>query len=421
MYIHLPSVLDAAIGRDKDPLRELMGNMATEAERCIRCGFCNSVCPTTLIESAFAPARTCRGRLVLLQSAISLGLPDPFEEEFKDLIDLCFGCMRCINVCPAGIPIPHVMTHYRHSFLERMGRSALSRGEKLIARYHEFAAIAARLAPFLRLALSNGLARNLVSRIIGVAADAPIPIPEGGTLDEGLRRMPPGNAKFAYFADTFARYVRPSIGMMAARLLRACGDSLILPPQRDSGITLMELGLFEELEGLARYNVDSLYEQVKLGRKVLTTSPAATLMLRMEYPRILGDEKSRAVSENVVDIHEYLLSSVNEARHHVKLRYREVVLHSTCFSQALRLTKIIRSFLEHIGCNVTEVREECCGIGGAWGLMSKHRKVSLEVGRKLFDRIRGRVVISNSETCTLQITGSGVARAFLPIEVLDLT
>jgi Fe-S oxidoreductase len=92
-----------------------------EALRCIRCGFCNSVCPTSLIPEAYKPSRTSRGRIVMIQAALTGMDIDLFEEDVAELMDLCYGCNRCLAVCPAGIPIPDLIRRYRAA-LRRRGK-----------------------------------------------------------------------------------------------------------------------------------------------------------------------------------------------------------------------------------------------------------------------------------------------------------
>ncbi|MCS7142614.1 MAG: 4Fe-4S dicluster domain-containing protein [Aigarchaeota archaeon] len=401
-------------------LRELFGDLTLEVERCIRCGFCNSVCPTSLIESAFPPSRTSRGRLVLLQSVLSIGSPDPFTEKFKGLIDLCFGCTRCESVCPAGIPIPRIMQRYRHAYYSIRGKGKIRVAEMALANYHTVARIISRMSPLSRKLMAHQKFRSLLSCTLGIADDIPLPLPEGGTLDSRLRDLRVSDARFAYFADTFVRYVRPSIGLRLLSLLRSCGDSYVMPPQRDSGIVLLELGLLDELEAFMRFNVESLHNHVRQGRYIITTSPAATLMLRHEYPKLLGNQKSIEVSERVVDVHEYLSSQIEKGRLRTKAYYDGVLLHSTCFSQRLRLTALIEGILEFSGCEVMGVVTECCGMGGLWGMIRDNRRVSLESGRRLFERVRGQVVVSNSETCILQLNSVPSLTSVLPIDAITL-
>lgn len=344
--------------------------------------------------------------------------PDPFSERFKSLIDLCFGCWRCVPLCPAGIPIPRVMAQYRYSYLSRRGHGALEAAERLLSRYHRYARAAARYAWLINPMLSSRTARLILEKAFGIARDAPIPLPEGGTLDEHFRSMPPrsGMKQYAYFADTYARFFKPSIGIKARRVLNKLGIELRLPPQTDSGITMLEFGLHDELARHAALNVESLFREVERGRRIVCTSPAATLMLRKEYPELLSTRSARVVSESVLDVHELLEEHVSRGGPGLTPIHRSLTLHSSCFSQALGLTRLIEGTLRAMGCEISSVRSECCGIAGSWGLLKKNREKSLEVGSSLFRALGAGPVVSNSETCVLQISHSAGLEALLPLE-----
>jgi len=402
-----------------------MGRYADEAELCIRCGFCNSVCPTTLTSIGYAPSRTSRGRLVLLQSALGSGIPDPFSPRFKELIDLCFGCFRCVSVCPAGIPIPSVMAGYRNSYVKRVGLGALSTSERVLAQYDLLVGVVARTPHPIRRALLSRYAMRVFRWMLGLARDAPLPIPEGWILDE-LFKSPEAHrygVVYAYFADTFTRLVRPSLGMAVRRLLGRAGIGFVLPPQVDSGIVSWELGLWDRVMRLASANIRALYAEVMRGRGILSSSPASTLMLREVYPELLDCSEGRAVAEAVVDIVELLHELVESGKISAALKGVECMVHSSCLSQHLRLTTPLIDLLEKLGVEVCGVAPECCGLGGVWGLARGNRWLSREVGGRLLSRLRGRgVVVSYSEACSLQISSlaRGSVAALLPHQALDM-
>ncbi len=67
--------------------------------KCIKCGFCESVCPT-LPAADYNSIMGARGRILLAQFAInnedqSLKISDSFYS--------CLDCFACVQVCPAGI------------------------------------------------------------------------------------------------------------------------------------------------------------------------------------------------------------------------------------------------------------------------------------------------------------------------------
>lgn len=72
--------------------------VASEAYKCIGCGFCLSVCPDYLrnrMESA-----SPRGRIFIMMRCAERGGLLP-----ADLFDACVGCVACGKVCPASVDL----------------------------------------------------------------------------------------------------------------------------------------------------------------------------------------------------------------------------------------------------------------------------------------------------------------------------
>ncbi len=387
----------------------------SEALRCIRCGFCNSVCPTSLIPEAYKPSRTSRGRIVMIQSALS-GLDiDLFEEEVAELMDLCYGCNRCLAVCPAGIPIPDLIRSYRAA-LRRRGKG----DDRITGFYAEtLPKLFSLPKPVRRLLISLAPSR-LIAGYLGLSREVRPPVPEGVEVRELMRKLGvlgENDADLVYFADTYYRYVRPSSVKPLLLTLKRLGYTLSFPTQWDSGILFWERGDIEHLKSLAEKNVSSLAKEVEKGRRILTTSPASTLMLRSVYPKVLKTADAFDVSRAVVDVCELLLEISESRPDALALNERKVTVHSSCFSQHLDLTgKLVRA-LGNLGAEIVSVRNECCGVGGIWGLLEKNRSVSRRVAELLIPHLKGPVV-TYSETCQLQIAGLYGSRVYLPFEVV---
>ncbi|MEM0130054.1 MAG: (Fe-S)-binding protein [Thermoplasmatales archaeon] len=84
-------------------LRDLLSEIKLEVERCVNCGFCESVCPT-LPASGFRSMMGARGR-------VNLGkvFQDDIENKGRSELRVsnsfysCLDCFACLQVCPAGV------------------------------------------------------------------------------------------------------------------------------------------------------------------------------------------------------------------------------------------------------------------------------------------------------------------------------
>jgi glycerol-3-phosphate dehydrogenase subunit C len=235
-----------------------LGPRRSHASRCTRCGFCNAACPTSNIASAFKDSRTSRGRLILLQSLVdNIGAIDPYSVDFKKLIDLCYSCRRCVQVCPAGIPIPDLMSYARYAYLKGRGRKALTLGHWIHANYGAFDLLGSATAPLSNWLLRRKTLRRLMEWATHIDSRARVPSFRAESFESWLRRRPksPPAKKIVYFADSYANYNAPSFAKTIVFMLEGLGYQVILPPQKESGMPAIELGLLGKARRLARYNL----------------------------------------------------------------------------------------------------------------------------------------------------------------------
>ena len=396
-----------------DVLWEGLGEYSEDILRCIRCGFCNSVCPTSNASFSYMASKTSRGRLVMLQSILRKSSTiNPLDREFRRLIDLCFGCRRCLEVCPAGVRIPQLMWRVRN-----LGGGD-GRLRLMLKHYGAIEKTASRIHRLSNLILRSRLGRRILQTLAGIDSRAPFPR-FSPPLESMIKQSPGQGRPLAYFIDIFTNYHESRLGLRVAGFLERLGYSVYAPVQREAGTPLLEEGLLEEAKQVARFNVSSLLREVERGARILTSSPAAYLALKRDYPELLGDEDSRVVAENTVDVLEIIREEVDGGRIRFRGGRGRLIYHSSCFSKATGMSGLIIGLLESAGYSV-EVREECCGIAGMWGMMREHYEEALDVGSRLFSKIRGVdvPVVSQSETCRLQISHHAGVRTLHPFEVL---
>lgn len=83
--------------------KNLLREMQEEVEKCINCGFCESVCPT-LPASGFRSSIGARGR-VDIGKALLLDIDKNAKSSLNvaDSFYSCLDCFACLQVCPAGV------------------------------------------------------------------------------------------------------------------------------------------------------------------------------------------------------------------------------------------------------------------------------------------------------------------------------
>lgn len=110
----------------------LLHLLGEESEKCISCGFCDSVCPT-YPASGYDPIITARGRAQLgkkffddlMENGISqLSVSDSFYS--------CLDCHACVQVCPTGVDAGRVSDLAKGVMAS--GKSGMKKSTKPISR-----------------------------------------------------------------------------------------------------------------------------------------------------------------------------------------------------------------------------------------------------------------------------------------------
>ena len=103
------------------------------ADRCVQCGLCLPHCPTYRLDAS--EAESPRGRIAYAR-AVSVGLLAPTPVGDRHL-DHCLGCLRCEQVCPAGVEYGAVLGRARAEQAARRPPALVRRVRlALLARPH---------------------------------------------------------------------------------------------------------------------------------------------------------------------------------------------------------------------------------------------------------------------------------------------
>lgn len=78
---------------------------------CMRCGFCQTACPT--FQETGLEAASPRGRIALMK-AVYDGIMEP-DTRFQEQMDLCLGCRACEPACPSDVKYGQLIEQARES------------------------------------------------------------------------------------------------------------------------------------------------------------------------------------------------------------------------------------------------------------------------------------------------------------------
>ncbi|MBP1685046.1 MAG: putative Fe-S oxidoreductase [Deltaproteobacteria bacterium] len=335
---------------------------------------------------------------------------DLSADEIDRVVDLCFQCKLCYPNCPYTPPhdfaldFPRLLLRWKAHRVRREGvplTTKLLRNTGLIGRLGS-------LQPQLgNWAMGNRLNRLLMEKTVGIHRDKLLPPFHGETfpqwwarrgapqmeepqgLQEGVESPTP--LKVALFSTCLVDFHAPEIGKAAIRVLEHNGVEVVWPKQQICcGMPFLDGGDVEAAAVSARRNVAVLGEWVARGYRVVIPSPSCSLMLREEYPQLLGDDASAGVAAASHDLGEYLYCIARDGRlkRDFQRRLGKVKYHVPCHIRVQNIGLRGRDLLRLVAEEV-EVIQECSGHDGTWSMRTEHFEESLRWGGKLFAGIKG--------------------------------
>ena len=367
----------------------------------------------------------CRRCLPLCGSFPTLfDLVDASESEVAGLTDagfervneLCFHCQQCFNHCPYTPPhewdvdFPALM---RRQQLARTGREGIPLQRRLLTQTDLIGRIGALVPILMNFANRNRLSRILMEKTLGIHRDWLQPRYTSHTVSRWWRRRTAGRpAALARFAESTRRavlfttcsveYSDAVVGRAAVEVLERSGVAVQPHYTRCCGMPFTDTGDLEAARRNARRNVAELLPLVERGATIVVPGPSCSLMLRHEYPRLLGNEEARCVAASTQDLMTYLYTLAREGvlDRAFCAPLGAVAYHAPCHLRAQAVGVRARDLLALAGAHVT-LLEACSGVDGTWGMQARFFGESQKVARKLVRGIEDSEASAVSTDCPL--------------------
>lgn len=388
-----------------------MDKIAAELDRCNKCGFCQSACPTFRV-TGFEWLVT-RGRVSLAQD-LAAGDIAPDDPHLAEAMDSCLVCGACIDACPPQIQIHDIVYTVRQ---ERRKRSGFSLLEKVLLRgllprpgLMRAAARAGYLAE--KLGLRQLGARVLRGTLARAAATGPS-LP-GTTARALIRPAPPvpnPRARVAYFIACTKELLYPKAARATVAVLRRNGVDVIIPPSVCCGLPCMSAGDLAGAQALAIKNIAYLKN---LDVDAIICDEGSCTAHLFDYPTLLADTPhaadARALVAKLAEFSTFLaeLGPVPMTRP----IHATVTWHDPCsMRHYLKITQPPRRLIRSIpGVKYVEAKDAgmCCG--GAGAVMITQPELSddiLKVKTEGILAIRANYVITSSPSCVMQLARGG--------------
>jgi Fe-S oxidoreductase len=348
---------------------------------------------------------------------------------FDQVNELCYHCKLCYNHCPYTPPhawdvdFPQLMR--RHQLL-RAERDGIPFARRLTTQTDLIGRIGSLAPALMNFANRNRAARVLMEKTLGIDRDWVQPSYAFETVERWFRKRAPapeaGGGRVVLFTTCSVNYSDPATGRAAVEVLEHSGVAVALGYERCCGMPYTDTGDLASARENAERNVADLLPHVEAGAHVVCPGPSCSLMLKTEYPKLLGSDAARKVAAATRDLmeHLYLLARAKQLARDFRNPLGRVAYHAPCHLRAQNIGFRARDLLALAGAEVTLI-DACSGVDGTWGMQARFHDASLKVAEPLLRRVAAESpdhVASDCPLAALRIEEGTGRRPVHPIVLL---
>jgi Fe-S oxidoreductase len=163
---------------------------------------------------------------------------------------------------------------------------------------------------------------------------------------------------------------------------------------------------------------------VDQGYSVVSPIPTCSLMIKKEYPALLGTDDARLVAKHTFDVCEYLMALHQKGQLSTDFRERvgSVAYQVPCHLRDQNIGYKSRDLMKLIPGTTVEVIERCTGHDGSWSLKTEFFPASMQVGQKAFRAVAAAeadTLVSDCPLSGLQLEQGTGKKSCHPIEVVN--
>jgi FAD/FMN-containing dehydrogenase/Fe-S oxidoreductase len=382
-------------------------------EQCNGCGGCRKATPTMCptFSATGDEALSTRGRATIIRAALEgrFAAPSSLESaELAEVLDSCLGCKACTRECPSNVNLTQLKAELKEA---RHREHGVPIADRLIANADLLGRIGTLAPRVANAVLAWRPGRRLLQRTTGLDLAAPLPPFAEQRFDRWFRRRSNvaggDRGRVLLWDDTWVRYHEPSIGRAAVAVLEALGFEVALVKGRVCcGRPAASRGVLSAVRRAAEHNIERLDGG---SDPIVFLEPSCWSMFTDDYLQ-LGIAQAAEVAERCV-LFEDLVEQVL-ADDPPELNWRGdvsgVAIHGHCHAKALGGSDGLLRVLQRIeGVEAHDLETGCCGMAGAFGLMTAHRELSRLVAEPLMQAValqpEAFAVVASGTSCRHQI------------------
>jgi glycolate oxidase iron-sulfur subunit len=386
------------------------------AEKCVRCGICQSVCP--VFAEIQREAAVARGKVSLIRKILSEEAG--YSQKMSTYLLQCLGCGACSENCPNGVRADELILAARALMVEKKG---LSLPKLLILRK---ILNSVYLLPMLLKtgSLLQGLILKKIPKESGLHLRFSLPylnkdrlIPSIATpffLDRYPNEMGAEDTqkRIGLFSGCSINYLFPSIGESTLRLLTRNHFSVILPKEQTCcGLPAYGSGDIETAKSLAQKNI-KVFAHSDIDQ-IIVPCASCFYFLKEGYLKLFpSDEEVKSFCQKIVEPSTFFLGLVEpppQGDHPLDSDKKfRVTFHDPChLRRGMKIFQEPRRLLQSLpGVEFAEMKrpDRCCGMGGSFNLI--YYNLSKKILRHKLDDIeatKADYVVTTCMGCMIQL------------------
>ena len=357
---------------------------------------------------------------------------NPFDhKELAEALDLCLACKACKSECPSNVD----MTKIRAEFLYQYYRQhPVPFRSWLIANYPIFNRMGMLVPHLFNFCCTNRVLSTLIKKVLGFSVHRSLPEVSTFTLrkwaTKNLKRPENPIKTVWFFIDEFTDTQDVAIGVKALDLLQRLNYEVKIADNAFSGRTYLSKGRLKRAKKIAEKNVVLFANFISDETPLLGLEPSAILSFRDEYKELVKDDLkvlAKALSKNCFLIDEFIADEFakgNIRKEQFTTESKHIIFHSHCYQKALSNPQRSTAMMEiPENYSVTELKDGCCGMAGAFGFEKEHYDFSVKVANvslvpAVNARKEGDVIAATGTSCRHQIKDTTGVIALHPVEIL---
>lgn len=384
-------------------------------DHCIKCTICSMYCPVSQATHLF-PGPKQSG-----PDAERLRIKNP--ELVDSSLKYCTNCKRCEIACPSDVKIAEIIQGAKWKYLKIQ---FFRPRDFFMSRTDLVGSMATMLGDIVNFII--GL--SIIKVIMHVFLDIPYRVKFPAYANRCFRKIfarefissQGSHAKqLIYFHGCYVNYNNTFLGREFIKVMNALGYGVKIKKQKCCGVPLIANGYIEKARKNAAYNINS-HMKNDTDLQIVSTSSSCTYALKHEYSSFLNLDNS-GISDRVEYASKFIyrefLSGNIPPMKHLGIR---AAYHSPCHLERMGGVIHTLGILKMIpGLELVVLNSECCGIAGTYGFKNENYNISVSVGKNLFNLIEKaepEIVITDCETCRMQIEMNTKYKVLHPVTVL---